>query len=111
MGSLTSGQRGQRQDFQSGLESDQAKRKGILKHPREKKMVQLLRRKKKRKRKRKRNKNLPKSEDEPSPVIKFYTFLAIIASIPKRNYKQPRYYSSFFSQEMLENTFCLVLLQ
>merc|ERR1712072_724033 len=98
-----------------GLESDQAKRKGILKHLREKKMVQLLKRKRRRKRKkrrrrrrkRRRNKNLPKSEDEPSPVIKFYTFLAIIASIPKRNYKQPRYYSSFFSQEMLENTFCL----
>merc|ERR1719431_2176340 len=51
--SLTSGQRGQRQDFQNGLVSDQAKRKVIQKHQREKMMAELLRRKKKRKKKKK----------------------------------------------------------
>merc|ERR1719430_2300754 len=51
--SSTSGQRGQRQDFQNGLVSDQAKRKVIQKHRREKTMAELLRRKKKRRKKRK----------------------------------------------------------
>merc|ERR1719317_1374377 len=52
--SSMSGQRGQRQDFQNGLVSDQEKKKVIQKHQRERKMVELLRRKKKRKKKRKR---------------------------------------------------------
>merc|ERR1719431_1979186 len=56
--SSTSGQRGQRQDFQNGLVSDQAKRKVIQKHQRAKMMVELLRRKKKRRKKRKKNKKL-----------------------------------------------------
>merc|ERR1712212_1192060 len=60
--SSTSGQRGQRQDFQNGLVSDQAKRKVIQKHRRAKMMAELLRRKKKRrkKKKRKNKKLLPK---------------------------------------------------
>merc|ERR1719431_2323470 len=49
--SSTSGQRGQRQDFQNGLVSDQAKRKVIQKHQRAKMTVELLRRKKKRRKK------------------------------------------------------------
>merc|ERR1719431_358313 len=51
--SSTSGQRGQRQDFQNGLVSDQATRKVIQKHQRAKMTVELLRRKKKRRKKRK----------------------------------------------------------
>merc|ERR1711909_224430 len=47
--SSTSGQRGQRQDFQNGLVSDQAKRKVIQKHRREKMMAELLRRRKNKK--------------------------------------------------------------
>merc|ERR1712212_1383466 len=67
--SSTSGQRGQRQDFQNGLVSDQARRKVIQKHRRAKMMAELLRRnrkrrkKKKKRRRRKRRKNkklLPK---------------------------------------------------
>merc|ERR1719431_1196661 len=49
--SSMSGQRGQRQDFQNGLVSDQAKRKVIQKHQRAKMTVELLRRKKKRRKK------------------------------------------------------------
>merc|ERR1712013_58911 len=52
--SSMSGQRGQRQDFQNGLVSDQEKKRVIQKHQRERKMVEQLRRKKKRKKKRKR---------------------------------------------------------
>merc|ERR1739844_613693 len=56
--SSTSGQRGQRQDFQNGLVPDQAKRKVIQKHQRAKMTVELLRRKKKRRKKKKKNKKL-----------------------------------------------------
>merc|ERR1719431_1205835 len=45
--SSTRGQRGQRQDFQNGLVSDQAKRKVIQKRQRAKMTGELLRRKKK----------------------------------------------------------------